>query len=108
MIEADVKLEQGSVIDLTVRGPKITDGSETGKSLIHFEEGKAMLLGSVEISGFEYGKWFRVSVYIDDTGDTPYAKAKLINLETGDTTQAATQFDFIDTIKYINTFKIYE
>ena len=106
VIEADVKLEQGSVIDLTVRGPKITDGSETGKSLIHFEEGKAMLLGSVEISGFEYGKWFRVSVYIDDTGDTPYAKAKLINLETGDTTQAETQFDFIDTIKYINTFKI--
>lgn len=106
VIEADIKLEAGSAVGMSVRGPQCTDDAIVGQTLISFAEGKAMLINSVDIEGFEYDKWFRISLYIDNTSDIPCLKAKLINLENGDITEAEAQFDFINTIKYINTFKI--
>lgn len=106
VIEADIKLEAGSAVGLSVRGPQCTDDVIAGKTLISFADGKAMLINSVDIPGFEYDSWFRISLYIDNTSDTPCIKAKLINLDSGDVTEAETEFDFINTIKYINTFKI--
>ncbi|MBO5369393.1 MAG: hypothetical protein J6B23_01805, partial [Clostridia bacterium] len=67
VIEADMKIEEGSVVRLSVDGPACSDGKSINKTLVRFDDGKANLLSSVEIPGFEYGKWFRVSVYVDDS-----------------------------------------
>lgn len=102
VIEADMKIEEGSVVRLSVDGPACSDGKSINKTLVRFDDGKANLVSSVEIPGFEYGKWFRVSVYVEDT----VVKAKLVNLDTGVITEAEAEFDYANTMKYINTFRL--